>query len=110
RLRQQGVPDGEAAHRGARDVVLPILAATGTTVIVVVPFVYLQGELRAYYVPLAVVVAVSLIASLFVAFTFIPAVSRRLLRNVGRATDDRAIRSTLPRRHSVFRVTFRPRQ
>lgn len=97
RLRQQGVPDGEAAHRGARDVVLPILAATGTTVIVVVPFVYLQGELRAYYVPLAVVVAVSLIASLFVAFTFIPAVSRRLLRNVGRATDDRAGGTSLPR-------------
>src|SRR5690606_20044166 len=97
RLRQQGVPDGEAAHRGARDVVLPILAATGTTVIVVVPFVYLQGELRAYYVPPAVVVAVSLIAYAVDAVTSIPAESRRLLRSGGRATDDRAGGTSLPR-------------
>lgn len=95
RLRQQGVPEEEAAQRGAREVVLPILAATGTTVIVVVPFVYLQGELRVYYVPLAVVVAVSLVASLFVAFTFIPAASRRLLRGAT-ADSGRAAGTSLP--------------
>lgn len=82
RLRRTGMTGKEAAHRGAREVVLPILTATGTTVVVVMPFVYLQGELRVYYVPLAIVVAVSLIASLLVAFTFIPAVSRRLLAGV----------------------------
>src|SRR5690606_38204276 len=53
----------------------------------VIPFVYLQGELRIYYVPLAIVVAVSLIASLLVAFTFIPAVSHRLLAGVQAASD-----------------------
>ena len=82
RHRRNGEPAPEAAARGAREVVLPILAATGTTVVVVVPFVYLQGELRVYYVPLAIVVGVSLLASLFVAFTFIPALSHRLLRRV----------------------------
>lgn len=79
RHRRLGRSGTEAAERGAREVVLPILAATGTTVVVVIPFVYLQGELRVYYVPLGVVVGVSLIASLFVAFTFIPAVSQWLL-------------------------------
>ena len=67
-----------AAETGARQVVLPILAATLTTIIVFVPFVYLQGELRVYYVPLAIVVGMSLLASLFVAFTFIPALAAKL--------------------------------
>jgi HAE1 family hydrophobic/amphiphilic exporter-1 len=67
-----------AAEEGARQVVLPILAATLTTIIVFIPFVYLQGELRVYYVPLAIVVGMSLLASLFVAFTFIPALAAKL--------------------------------
>ncbi len=85
---------GEAAERaaeiGSREVVLPILASTATTLIVFVPFVYLQGELRIYYVPLAIVVALTLLASLFVAFTFIPALGSRLLTFRARAAQDRA--------------------
>ncbi|MEX2611412.1 MAG: efflux RND transporter permease subunit [Gemmatimonadota bacterium] len=84
RHRKQGVDATEAAERGATEVVLPILAATATTVIVVVPFVYLQGALRVYYVPLAVVVGISLVASLFVAFTFIPSLGSRLFKGVKR--------------------------
>lgn len=68
-----------AAEEGAREVGLPILAATATTVIVFLPFLYLQGELRDYYIPFAVVVGMSLVASLFVAFTFIPALAAKLL-------------------------------
>jgi multidrug efflux pump subunit AcrB len=74
----------EAAEKGARDVVLPILAATATTLIVFVPFVYLQGELRIYYVPLAIVVGLTLLASIFVAFTFIPALAARVLGGGGK--------------------------
>ncbi len=70
----------EAAEHGAGEVVLAILAATATTLVVFIPFVYLQGELRLYYVPLAMVVGLSLLASLFVSFTFIPAFGVRLLR------------------------------
>ncbi len=74
-----------AAQKGAQQVVLPIMAATATTLIVFVPFVYLQGELRVYYVPLAIVVGLTLLASLFVAFTFIPALAGRILgREAGR--------------------------
>ena len=76
----QGGADGRrAAEEGAREVVLPILASTATTLIVFVPFVYMQGELRVFYVPLAIVVGLTLVSSLFVAFTFIPALSARLL-------------------------------
>jgi len=80
---QGGEPPLEAAEAGARQVVLPILAATATTLIVFVPFVYLQGDLRVYYVPLALVVGLTLLASLFVAFSFIPSLAGRIL-GVGR--------------------------
>ena len=68
------------AHAGARQVVQPILAATLTTVIVFVPFLYLQGELRAYYVPFSVTVGLALLVSLATAFTLIPALHARLRR------------------------------
>jgi HAE1 family hydrophobic/amphiphilic exporter-1 len=76
---QGGEGPAAAAEAGAREVVLPILASTATTLIVFVPFVYLQGELRVYYVPLAIVVGLTLLASLFVAFSFIPALAARVL-------------------------------
>ncbi|HEU0080141.1 MAG TPA: efflux RND transporter permease subunit, partial [Longimicrobiaceae bacterium] len=56
RRRRLGDPAEEAAERGSGEMVLPVLAATLTTIIVFVPFVYLQGELRLFYIPLAIVV------------------------------------------------------
>ncbi len=76
---QEGVSSFHAAEKGGRDVILPILASTATTLIVFLPFLYLQGELRIYYLPLAIVVALTLVASIFVAFTFIPALAARVL-------------------------------
>lgn len=69
----------EVAEEASREVVLPILASTATTIIVFIPFVYLQGELRVYYIPLAMVVVLGQLASLFVAFTFIPSLAVKLL-------------------------------
>lgn len=68
----------QAASDGARQVMLPVIAATATTAIVLVPFLFLQGELRIYYLPLAFAVAFSIIASLFVAFTFVPTMAGRI--------------------------------
>jgi hydrophobic/amphiphilic exporter-1 (mainly G- bacteria), HAE1 family len=76
---QGGEAPEVAAEEGAREVVLPILASTATTCIVFLPFLYLQGELRIYYLPLAIVVGLTLVASIFVAFTFIPALAARIL-------------------------------
>jgi HAE1 family hydrophobic/amphiphilic exporter-1 len=85
RIGRGDAPD-VAAARGAREMVLPVLAATGTTVIVLVPFVYLQGELRLFYLPLAAVVALTNLASLVVSFTFTPTLATRVLHS----THDRA--------------------
>jgi HAE1 family hydrophobic/amphiphilic exporter-1 len=79
RRARPGEDPAEAAERGAKEVVLAVLAATATNVIVFVPFVYLQGEVRLFYVPLAVVVGLTNLASLVAAFSFTPALAARLL-------------------------------
>jgi len=83
RWRSQGEGPREAAERGTRQVALPIVAGTLTTVIVFVPFLYLQGELRLYYLPFAYAVGFSLLASLFVAFSFVPGLAARALSGGG---------------------------
>ena len=85
-----------AAERGAREMVLPVLAATLTTIIVFIPFVYLQGEVRLFYIPLAIVVAFTNLASLFVTFTFTPALAGRLLGSRLRTIRERAVRERPP--------------
>ena len=80
RRRQAGDEPRRAAEQGAAEVVVPILASTATNLIVFVPFVYLQGEMRTYYVPLAIVVGLSQVASLLVGFSYIPAVTARLAK------------------------------
>lgn len=79
RRSREGHPVRVAAERGARDVALPVVASTLTTVIVFVPFLYLQGELRIYYLPFAYAVGLALLGSLVVAFTLVPAVASKLL-------------------------------
>ncbi|MDP2498792.1 MAG: efflux RND transporter permease subunit [Candidatus Palauibacterales bacterium] len=75
RRRRGALSPPEAAVTGARQVALPVVAATATTAVVLVPFLFLQGELRIYYRPLAWAVGFSILASLFVAFTFVPAMA-----------------------------------
>ena len=90
RRRRAGDDPAVAAESGARQVLLPILAATLTTLIVFIPFVYLQGELRVYYVPLAVVVGLALFASIFVAFSFVPSLARVLAHGADTESPGRA--------------------
>jgi hydrophobic/amphiphilic exporter-1 (mainly G- bacteria), HAE1 family len=90
-------PDAEAAaERGASEMVLPVLAATLTTIIVFIPFVYLQGELRLFYVPLAIVVGFTNLASLLVTFTFTPALAGRLLGSRVKAIRERVQSERVP--------------
>jgi HAE1 family hydrophobic/amphiphilic exporter-1 len=69
----------EAIVEGARHMVLPIMAATMTTLIVYAPFLYFSGEQRIYYLPMAIMIALSVIGSVLVAFSFIPALVGKLL-------------------------------
>lgn len=90
RRRRLGESAMVAATRGASDVILAVLAATGTTIVALIPFVYFQDELRIFYVPLALVVGIALIGSMLVAFTFIPAVGSRILGSLKPLSDEDA--------------------
>ena len=79
RLREQGLPPREAAIRGAREVFVAVLASTLTTCAVFSSFPFFQGKLKMYYLPVALVIVSSLMASLLVSFTLIPALSPRIL-------------------------------
>ncbi|MGH7541282.1 MAG: efflux RND transporter permease subunit [Gemmatimonadota bacterium] len=108
RHRAQGKPALRAAREGAKQVVLPVLAATLTTAIVLLPFLFLQGELRLYYVPLAYAVGFSILASLFVAFTFVPALAARLGRgDPGDGSDPAGSRGSGPGRVPFYIRVYR---
>jgi len=62
---------------GSTEVFFPILATTLTTIVAFASFVFLSGRLALFYVPLGISVATALIASLFVAFGWVPMVLHR---------------------------------
>ncbi|WP_158819668.1 efflux RND transporter permease subunit [Granulicella sp. S156] len=61
-----------AAEKGGREVALPVLAGTLTTVVVFFPVTLLYGVSRFLFTALAVAVVISLFASYFVALTVVP--------------------------------------
>ncbi|MBP1660385.1 MAG: acriflavin resistance protein [Candidatus Aminicenantes bacterium] len=79
RLREGGMAPREAAVRGPREVFVAVLASTATTMAVFFSFPFFQGKLKIYYLPLAIVIASAMAASLLVSFTLVPALSPRLL-------------------------------
>jgi HAE1 family hydrophobic/amphiphilic exporter-1 len=82
RHRERGSGRLAAASIGTSEVILPILTGTATTIVVFLPFLYLQGDLQAAYVPFALAVVTSLACSLLVSFTLIPSIAARALRKL----------------------------
>lgn len=99
---QSGHSRKDAILEGARHVVLPILAATLTTLIVYAPFLYLSGEQRVFYLPMAIMIVLSVIGSVLVAFTFIPALIGKLLPQ-----RDPAALDGVPRREPFYQRFYR---
>ncbi|HEX4154620.1 MAG TPA: efflux RND transporter permease subunit [Acidobacteriaceae bacterium] len=81
RHMEMGKSAEEAAEIGAREVELPVLAATFTTAIVFFPVVFLYGVSRFLFTALALSVVLSLFASFFVAFTVVPLFCAKFIKN-----------------------------
>jgi len=64
----------ESVVAGTGEVIFPIMATTLTTVVAFLSFIFLSGRLALYYVPLAISVGLAMLASVFVAFGWIPVV------------------------------------
>ena len=79
RMRSEGMSVQEAATEGAREVAGAILASTLTTVCVFLPIVFTEGITRQLFVDMGLTIAYSLLASLVIALTVVPAMSSKLL-------------------------------
>ena len=77
---EMGKPPEVAAEVGGREVALPVLAATLTTVVVFFPVVFLYGVSRFLFTALALAVVLSLFASYFVAMTVVPLFCAKLIK------------------------------
>jgi len=78
RERHPGLPLGDVAQQAVRAVALPLVGGTLTTIAVMLPLVYLSGELRALFLPFGVLTALTLAASLVSAVVLVPALGRWL--------------------------------
>ncbi|MBQ9928566.1 MAG: efflux RND transporter permease subunit [Lachnospiraceae bacterium] len=80
RLKNEGYSAKEAAIEGAGEVAGAILASTLTTVCVFLPIVFTEGITRQIFTDMGLTIAYSLLASLVVALTVVPAMASKTMR------------------------------
>src|SRR5579862_4441209 len=78
-----GEPAVVAAEKGGKEVALPVLAATLTTIVVFFPVTLLYGVSKFLFSSLALAVVISMAASYLVAMTVVPLFCSRFIRHVG---------------------------
>ncbi|MGH8023744.1 MAG: efflux RND transporter permease subunit, partial [Limisphaerales bacterium] len=69
---EQGDAHWPGIWHGLRDITMPALTGTLTTVAVFVPLLFIGGLARLFFVPFALAMTLSLLASLLVSLSFIP--------------------------------------
>ena len=80
RLRQRGVAAPTAAVQGAAQVRSSIVSSTLTTICVFLPMFFTQGLIRQLMMDMALTITFSLLASLFIALTFVPTAGSTVLQ------------------------------
>ena len=79
--QRMGMSTRRAALEGTNAVALPVLASTLTTIAVLLPVLLLAGLAKKLFAPLALTVAVAMIASYFVSMAVTPVACRYFLGN-----------------------------
>lgn len=79
RMKNEGASAKEAAIEGAGEVAGAILASTLTTVCVFLPIVFTEGITRQLFVDMGLTIGYSLMASLVVALTVVPAMASKTM-------------------------------
>ena len=80
RLRAKGATIIQAAVSGAQQVLGAVTASTLTTVCVFAPIIFVEGLTRQMFTDLALTITYSLMASLLVSLTLVPAMASGILR------------------------------
>ena len=82
RLRSEGVPAARAAMLGAQQVAGALVASTLTTVCVFLPIAFTDGISRQLFADMGLTIGFSLVASLLVALTLVPALASGMMKGV----------------------------
>lgn len=107
RLRGEGYSAKEAAIQGAGEVAGAILASTLTTVCVFLPIVFTEGITRQLFVDMGLTIAYSLLASLIVALTVVPAMASGVLSRVTPKEDGRFFGGLIKAYEKVLAVALK---
>ena len=81
RHQKQGMSPSKAALEGTNAVALPVLASTLTTIAVLLPVLLLAGLAKKLFAPLALTVAVAMLASYVISMFVTPVACRYILRH-----------------------------
>jgi multidrug efflux pump subunit AcrB len=81
RNQMLGKPLTVAILDGSREVIQPLTVATLCICIVFFPVLLLEGAARFLFIPLAITVVLSMLASFVLSFTVVPALARQLLKD-----------------------------
>jgi multidrug efflux pump subunit AcrB len=93
RHQRMGMSTRDAALHGTNAVALPVLASMLTTIAVLLPVLLLAGLAQRLFVPLALTVAVSMVASYFVSVMVTPVACRYFLGHVEHGRVGKAVES-----------------
>lgn len=81
RLRKEGKSKKEAAIQGAKGVASAIISSTVTTIIVFVPVLFLGGTVKDVFSNMAYTITFSLLCSLVISLTMVPAMASRMFND-----------------------------
>jgi len=79
--RRRGLGRFRAAVEGVQEVWPAVMASTLTTVLVFVPITFIQEEAGQLYSDVAIAIAASILASMFVSVTIVPTFGARLMKD-----------------------------
>jgi HAE1 family hydrophobic/amphiphilic exporter-1 len=106
RHMEMGEPPAVAAEKGGREVALPVLAATLTTIVVFFPVLFLYGVSRFLFMALAAAVVLSMLASFVVAMTVVPLFCAKLIKSPHLVHEHEVSSSRFGKVISVFNRLF----
>ncbi|OIJ12866.1 acriflavin resistance protein [Anaerobacillus arseniciselenatis] len=92
KYRERGYSRTQSAIKGASEVSSAVIASTLTSLVVFVPIVFTGGIAAEIFMPLALTVGFTLLASLAVALTLVPMLSGLLLPEIKVEEDPRGLR------------------
>lgn len=107
RMRGEGKSMREASIEGAKEVSNAIMASTLTTICVFAPIVFTEGITRQLFVDMGLTIAYSLLASLIIALTVVPAMASKMLTKTKDQKDDRFFRALIGGYEKVLRKALK---